>query len=240
MNSLSAASDGHPSPEAHPSDGKSTLPTYQKPDPPNKRASGPTPTQSRSDSSSPPQIDYGRKRASLPRQVKFYLNVHQRSLSYHHYSFKSDARNFLKTTFLEIAVDYEPLLYAVVAFAAYNYALDRPEGRARHFLDYYDRSVSLFRRSLAKSDRPTLATLLTMLQLATIEVSLLIGTFFIAGVSTRLMTDRSSWATGSTSSATRRPPTRSSPSSTIPRRSCKAKPNAKSSIGTSTSTSPPA
>ena len=66
-------------------------------------------------------------------------------------------------------MNFEPLLYAVVAFAAYHNALSRPDGRIRDFLDSYDRSVSLLRRSLEKSDRHSLPTLLTILQLATIE-----------------------------------------------------------------------
>jgi hypothetical protein len=40
----------------------------------------------------------------------------------------------------------------------------------KDFLDAYNKSVSALRHSLAKTDRHSLSTLLTILQLATIEV----------------------------------------------------------------------
>ena len=61
-------------------------------------------------------------------------------------------------------------MYAVVAFAAYHNALSREDGKVKDFLDAYNKSVSLLRQSLAKTDRHSLSTLLTILQLATIEV----------------------------------------------------------------------
>jgi hypothetical protein len=108
--------------------------------------------------------------AGLPQNVKFYLKYHRNNLSHHHYSWKYDAGDFLKKTFLEIALNFEPLMYAVVAFAAYHNALSREDGRVKDFLDAYNKSVSLLRQSLAKTDRHSLSTLLTILQLATIEV----------------------------------------------------------------------
>lgn len=109
--------------------------------------------------------------AALPQHVKFYLKYHRNNLSHHHYSWKYDAGDFLKKTFLEIAINFEPLMYAVVAFAAYHNALTRDDGRVKDFLDAYNKSVSSLRQSLAKTDRHSLSTLLTILQLATIEVS---------------------------------------------------------------------
>lgn len=107
---------------------------------------------------------------TLSEDVKFYLNYHRVGLSYCHYAFKHDCRDFLKTSYLETALTFEPLLYAIVAFSAYHYALRQPDGSVKRFLSYYDRSVSLFRQSLSKGDRHPVATILTMLQLATIEV----------------------------------------------------------------------
>ncbi|GAB7334437.1 hypothetical protein MBLNU13_g06440t1 [Cladosporium sp. NU13] len=107
--------------------------------------------------------------ATLPQNVKFYLKYHRNNLSHHHYSWKYDAGDFLKKTFLEIALNFEPLMYAVVAFAAYHNALSREDGKVKDFLDAYNKSVSLLRQSLARTDRHSLSTLLTILQLATIE-----------------------------------------------------------------------
>ncbi|KAI9848873.1 MAG: hypothetical protein M1837_006389 [Sclerophora amabilis] len=122
-------------------------------------------------SSSPPRdgsdgkVDY----SHLSSDVRFYLNYHQTHLTSLHYFFRHDSTRFLRTSFLEIAVSNEPLLYAVVGFSAYHQTLRRPDGRIQHFLGYYNKSVSLLRQSLAKGRRHTLATLLTILQLATIE-----------------------------------------------------------------------
>ncbi|OCL02839.1 hypothetical protein AOQ84DRAFT_303910 [Glonium stellatum] len=111
----------------------------------------------------------GRPSPELPQDVKFYLHYHRTHMSYHHYCFKRDQENFLRTTFLELAVKNEPLLYAVVGFAAYYHTLTKPDGRIQDFLRYYNKSVQLLRLSIQRSKRHNLATLLTILQLASIE-----------------------------------------------------------------------
>ncbi|TKA66725.1 hypothetical protein B0A49_10110 [Cryomyces minteri] len=68
-----------------------------------------------------------------------------------------------------MAIENEPLLYAVVGFAAYHHTLTKPNGKIQDFLRYYNRSVSLLRLSLQKNQKHTVATILTMLQLATME-----------------------------------------------------------------------
>lgn len=111
------------------------------------------------------------KWAKLPESIRFYINYHHQHITHQHYSMKHDPGDFLKTYFLEMALDYEPLLYAVVAFSAYHHTLTAPNGKIQHFLGYYSKSVQSLRRSLEKSPRHTEATLLTILQLATFEVS---------------------------------------------------------------------
>lgn len=76
----------------------------------------------------------------------------------------------MRTTLLEIAAHNDHLLYAVVGFAAYHHALSKPNGRISDFLSYYSKSVQLLLLSLQRNQRRTPATLLTILQLATIEV----------------------------------------------------------------------
>lgn len=49
--------------------------------------------------------------------------------------------------------------------------LKNPNGRIKDFLHYYNRSVSLLLAFLKSKERHNIATLLTILQLATIEVS---------------------------------------------------------------------
>lgn len=111
------------------------------------------------------------KWASLPKDIRMYIKYHRENITCHHYALKHDHSNFLKTTFLEIALSYEPLLYAITAFSAYFHTLTRPDGKVQNFLSYYNKSVSLLRDSLSTASRHSTATLLTILQLATFEVS---------------------------------------------------------------------
>ena len=106
----------------------------------------------------------------LPRDIQFYIDYHQRCLNYHHYFFKSDASEFVHSILLEKALQYQPLLFALVGFAAFHMTLKKPNGKIQEFLQYYNRSVSLLRKSLSSGDKHTEATLLTILQLAAFEV----------------------------------------------------------------------
>ncbi|KAK1025530.1 hypothetical protein LTR33_017732, partial [Friedmanniomyces endolithicus] len=120
--------------------------------------------------SAKPNISQNARWASLPREVKPYLRYHRDCMSYHHYGFKYDAGDFLKTTYLEIAVndDSAALLYGIVAFAAYHHALTHQTDIISRFLAYYNQSIMLLQQALKKK-RHNVATLLTILQLATIE-----------------------------------------------------------------------
>ncbi|KAF4553080.1 Fungal specific transcription factor domain-containing protein 76 [Elsinoe fawcettii] len=111
----------------------------------------------------------GPKWAKLPKDIRFYIKYHRDNITCNHYALKYDGTDFLKTTFLEIALGYEPLLYAIAAFSAYFHTLTLPNGKLSMFLRYYDRSVQTLRESLLKSARHSPATLLTILQLATFE-----------------------------------------------------------------------
>lgn len=111
--------------------------------------------------------------AELPKDVQTLLRYHRENLSYHHYGFKSDATDFLKTTFINIALqdDNQALFYAIVAFAAYHHAIARGDSRILNFLEYYNRSIGSLQQSL-KSSKAGVPTLLAILQLATVEVSI--------------------------------------------------------------------
>ncbi|KAI9800846.1 MAG: hypothetical protein M1825_003629 [Sarcosagium campestre] len=121
-------------------------------------------------SNSIPNVDW----TALPRELQFYLSFHHEQITYHHYAFKNDASCFLRTTLIELAVSFEPLLYAVVGFSAFQYAIRDRTGRIQDFLQFYDRSVSsllrhLKQRPIIQCDDVAVKTLLTILQLATIE-----------------------------------------------------------------------
>ncbi|KAL8947483.1 MAG: hypothetical protein Q9222_006240 [Ikaeria aurantiellina] len=105
----------------------------------------------------------------LPPQQRFFLEYLQKNITYHHYFFRHDAGYFLHNILIEQALSYEPLLHAVVGFAAFQWTITKPDGKIQDFLGYYNRSVSLLLKSLKSGQPHTEATLLTILQLACIE-----------------------------------------------------------------------
>lgn len=107
----------------------------------------------------------------MARDLQFYLDYFQNHLTVHHYSLKRDTHNFLKGDFLARAMKFEPLKYAVAGYAAYFHTLAQPDGRISSFLQFYNESVSRLRISITKNKKQGLATFLTILQLASIEVS---------------------------------------------------------------------
>lgn len=106
----------------------------------------------------------------LPEKIQYYLAYHRSHLTYHHYFLRHRSDNFLHTILFDQALTYEPLLFAVVGFAAFQEALTIPNGKIEHFLGYYNKSVSLLRLSLSNGEEHSQKMMLTILQLATIEV----------------------------------------------------------------------
>jgi hypothetical protein len=137
-----------------------------QPQPPVESTIDPRPAQRRASAS----VVQSRRWAELPQDITFYLNYHRTNITRYHYVFKFENDNFLQTTFLEIAIRSEPLMYAVAGFAAYIYAVGRGDGKIGDFLGFYNKSVTALRLSIAQGHKPTVATLLTILQLAMIEV----------------------------------------------------------------------
>jgi hypothetical protein len=113
------------------------------------------------------------KSAVKPAQrqdIQFYLDYFKNHMSAHHYSLKHDTSKFFKTDYLDHAMRYPPLLFAIVGYAAYFHTLTQPNARMQTFLKYYDESISRLRENMMKTKKQGLSTLLTILQLAAIEV----------------------------------------------------------------------
>lgn len=106
----------------------------------------------------------------LPSDQRFYLEYLRNNVTYHHYFFRNNTNYFIHNILIEHALSCEPLLHAVIGFAAYHATLERSDGRIQDFLCYYNRSVSLLLKSLVGGLKHTEAMLLTILQLATFEV----------------------------------------------------------------------
>lgn len=106
----------------------------------------------------------------VPDDLRFYLEYYLENVTHYHYGVHRDFGGFFRTTLISLALRNEPLLHAIVSFAAYHQTLGDPNGQLPVFLKYYNRSVILLLDLLKNEDRHELTTLLTILQLATIEV----------------------------------------------------------------------
>lgn len=129
-------------------------------------------------------VKLAHKMAKFPRDVQFFLWYARQHLSSAHYGFKIERDNFLTDVLMRAALEYEPLLYALVGFASYHYTIRKYHGKITQFTVYYNKSINLLRKSMMKSKNEcTVAILLTSLQLATIEVSTILQ---LLGVNTNL------------------------------------------------------
>lgn len=107
--------------------------------------------------------------ARLPEDLRFYLNFHQDFMTTPHFFLRQNCFHFIHHSLIELALQYEPLLYALVGFAAYHHTLHN-QGKLRTFLKYYNKALMLLRKSLGAGEPHTEATLCTVLVLTTIEV----------------------------------------------------------------------
>jgi hypothetical protein len=107
----------------------------------------------------------------LPQDLQFYLSLFSENLTINHYAIKHDSGDFLRTDFLDAALRNNALLYSVVGFSAFQHTLTNPRGKIQDFLQYYNKAVSLLLKTLTRGGRHNPGILMTMLQLATIEVS---------------------------------------------------------------------
>lgn len=108
--------------------------------------------------------------AHLPADLQFYLDYHRNHLDHHVYFFRHRCDYFLHTILPNLALTFEPLLFSVVGFAAFQMALKEAGGQIENFLGYYNRSVTGLRKSLADGQAHSDTMILTILQLATFEV----------------------------------------------------------------------
>ncbi|KAJ5485220.1 hypothetical protein N7539_005208 [Penicillium diatomitis] len=92
----------------------------------------------------------------LAEDVRFYLDFHQQHLSYDHFFLRSSSAHFIHHSILELALGYDPLLYALW-------------GKLYTFLKYYNKALVLLRKSLEAGEEHTEATLCTVLVLTVFE-----------------------------------------------------------------------
>ncbi|EGX91188.1 C6 finger domain protein, putative [Cordyceps militaris CM01] len=107
--------------------------------------------------------------SSLPSDYQMHLQFLYENVTCHHYSLTNDTDNFFVRGMIIEASKNQLLLNAVVAFAAYLRSVEQADGELRTFLLYYNRSITLLLECLKQEQTHNLPTLLSILQLATIE-----------------------------------------------------------------------
>lgn len=105
----------------------------------------------------------------LPDDIQYYLRWHYDNITFYHYGINHDTDDFYRMILPRAAMQNESLLNAVVGFTAYHATLQNPDGKLQDFLKYYNKSVTLLLTSLKRKEKASVYTLLTILQLATIE-----------------------------------------------------------------------
>ncbi|KAF5020988.1 hypothetical protein F66182_6969 [Fusarium sp. NRRL 66182] len=105
----------------------------------------------------------------LPPEYQQCLCFFVENLNHFNYCIPLDSDNFFTTILPSVAIRHEPLLNAVVGFSAYHLTLQNPQGKLQDFLQYYNKSVTQLLGLFKRKEKPNIATLLTILQLATIE-----------------------------------------------------------------------
>lgn len=108
----------------------------------------------------------------LPPDFQRHLDYFIENITHWKYGCHTDFGKFYHTTFISLALQNEALLYAIVGFSAFKGMLKDPNGKIEDFLRYYTHSLTLLRGLLKKQGEAKydMATLLTILQLATLEV----------------------------------------------------------------------
>ncbi|EWC47197.1 hypothetical protein DRE_03316 [Drechslerella stenobrocha 248] len=110
--------------------------------------------------------------------VAFWLQYHRQNVNFRHYLLKSDESDFFNGPLLSYAVQNEGLLYAVIAFSALHYFInqrhssktqDEDQQSVETFFEYHNRAIVALRESFQENLPPDVYTLLTVLQLATLE-----------------------------------------------------------------------
>ncbi|KAM3531333.1 hypothetical protein NHJ13051_000901 [Beauveria bassiana] len=111
--------------------------------------------------------------SNLPNDYKLHLQYLYENVTPHHYSLTNDTDNFFVRGMIIEASKNRLLLNAVVAFSSYLRSTEQPDEKPDEklgdFLLYYNRSITLLLECLKEEQTHNLPTLLSILQLATIE-----------------------------------------------------------------------
>ncbi|KAL7922369.1 hypothetical protein ACQKWADRAFT_87522 [Trichoderma austrokoningii] len=118
----------------------------------------------------PPRQPTQEATAHLPQDYQMHLEFFKNNMSNYHYGLAVDEDNFFNLELPVAAVAFEPLLNALVGFAAYHGTLQNPNGGdVEDFLEYYNRAIALLAKVLDKGEMNNAYVLLTILHLGTMD-----------------------------------------------------------------------
>ncbi|KAK4080398.1 hypothetical protein Trihar35433_1503 [Trichoderma harzianum] len=84
----------------------------------------------------------GLDRMHLPQDFRSYLRYYRDNMTNYHYGLAVDEDDFFHSELPSVAIQCEPLLNALVGFAAYHVTLQNPNGQLQDFLQYYNKSLA--------------------------------------------------------------------------------------------------
>jgi hemoglobin-like flavoprotein len=105
----------------------------------------------------------------LPSDIQRHLEWIAENVTHVHYGIAQETDHFFGSLLLQVALQDEALLNAVVAFASYLTTVRNPDGDLADFLRYHHRSITLLLEHFRRGEKDEISTLLTILQLAQIE-----------------------------------------------------------------------
>jgi len=130
-----------------------------------------TPPSAFATASKDPSYRWMRLKPDLKPDMQMYLRFQYEHMNSYHYLCRLDPEDFFHVELIDLALQFEPLLYAVVAYAAYHHTLRLPDSEAhfKSFWKYYCKSIVKLRKWLLSNDDGSDLVLLTVLQLAVFE-----------------------------------------------------------------------
>lgn len=89
------------------------------------------------------------KGKNLPESLYLLLEYHQEHVNPGHYSLPDNCDDFVHGDLFDLALEYKPLLFAIVAFSAYLKSPEKPVDYIQHYLE----SITLLRKSIVSGEK---------------------------------------------------------------------------------------
>lgn len=106
--------------------------------------------------------------------IPFFLSYHRQNINYGRYFWYSDPQRFIKEGLLDLAKESESLQYAIAAFSALIYSIQRDQRMKKFTFLFYAKAIQelqqVINNNSIDSEASLYTTVATILELASIEV----------------------------------------------------------------------